>query len=170
MRIPKPFLLVITTLNVLLCLSCARVDIPYSRLDPHCEEWLKHDSRLISFYDRPAARALPLETQFAMYLCGTQRVYPPAFYLIKPISERGEGAIPFLKMQLSTTTEYFVIADIISLLGSMQGMGTYECVDDPEIFALIHNAPFEDPPKREMESGPRATITPIPITDGSIGL
>ena len=152
MRTTKTVLLTIITITISLCSGCLFPGAPLSSLDPHCQEWLDQDVRLIRFYDRPAARALPLETQLAMYTCGRHRVHPSSAYIDKAIIERGTEAASFFKKKLSTTTDPRTIGDIVRITSYMQLYGTYECVDDPEIIVFIHNALSRVPPIDRWEA------------------
>lgn len=80
---------------------------------------------------------LDLETQYAIFICGQQRMGAPRIELSEALAMEGAPAATFLKQKLARATDDLTIRDIINVLTLMQLRGTYQVADDPALLDLM---------------------------------
>src|SRR5262245_7788499 len=56
-------------------------------------------------------RQSDLDTKYRLYLCGTQAVHPPAFFLVEEFAKDGERAVDFLEKKLAETSVDATVRD-----------------------------------------------------------
>lgn len=97
------------------------------------------------FYGEPLKARLAqfsdadLEKQFAIYICGSQYLEPPAMYFVTPFAQEGRTAANFLRTKLLQTKDDGTIRDIIMVFSEMQRAGTYPVASDRELMQVIRN-------------------------------
>lgn len=64
-----------------------------------------------------------LETQYSVYLCGTQATHPPVKYLADVLASQGEQMASFLRQKLAGRPDDLTINDITRVLEHMQSLG-----------------------------------------------
>jgi hypothetical protein len=79
-----------------------------------------------------------LETQYAVYLCGTQYVHPPAKYLAGTLASSGEPMVRFLRQKLNEHPDDLTVHDIVRVFEMMQWRRTYDVRADTPLMALLH--------------------------------
>lgn len=104
-------------------------------------------SRLTSyFYGEPLRIRLAqfseadLEKQFAIYICGSQYLEPPAMYFVTTFAREGHNAAKFLRVKFLQTKDDGTIRDIITVFSEMQKEGTYPVASDRELMQVIHSS------------------------------
>ena len=84
---------------------------------------------------------LPLETQYRVYVYGTQKRHPPAMYLADVLAAGGKANVKFLQERLlESSGNDLSTRDVIYVFGRMQDLGTYDVTSDSELFSLIAHA------------------------------
>ena len=86
------------------------------------------------------SRRLPsesLETQYSVYLCGTQYMHPPAKYLAEPLASQGEQMATFLRQKLIEHPDDVTTNGIVRVFDAMQWQGTYDVRGDTALMALL---------------------------------
>ncbi len=81
--------------------------------------------------------ARPLADQYAIYLCGTQFIHPPALELAGPFAAQGPPAAAFLKGRLAATVEDLDVRDILQVFREMKRQHTYSAASDDSLMFLI---------------------------------
>lgn len=79
----------------------------------------------------------PLDDQYVIYVCGNQRLEPPALYLREPYAREGKVAADFLATKLATVTYDFTAYNIIEVFEKMQQLGSYDVAGDAELLSLL---------------------------------
>jgi len=82
----------------------------------------------------------PVDTQYAVYLCGNQIIHPPAMHLATPFAAEGAAIVPLLRQKLSQARDDVTIRDIVRVLTQMQVQKTYDVRGDRQLMELMNSS------------------------------
>lgn len=98
-----------------------------------------------TFFSKPTTvqliefAALDIETQYAIYICGSQFREPPSIYLAAPFGKQGVVVVGFLKEKLKVARGDLTIHDIILVFDQMNRQDTYDVVGDLDLTRVIED-------------------------------
>jgi hypothetical protein len=136
-----------------LTIAVSGCDPAVARLkDLNCDQWTT------TFFREPMPKQMsdfarfPVDTQYAIYLCGNQIIHPPAMHLGTPFAAEGGAVVPFLKQKLSQARDDITIRDIVRVFTQMQVQKTYDVIGDRELITLMNSsiAKMRDPGWRQV--------------------
>ncbi len=78
-----------------------------------------------------------LETQYAIFIYGTQVAHPHAFHLPEAFAQQGSKVVGFLKVKLLEEDYDPIIGEIIHVFTEMKRLKTYDVAGDRELIRLI---------------------------------
>jgi hypothetical protein len=78
-----------------------------------------------------------LDDQYEIYICGSQRVHPPAMHLTQVFASRGQAAVALLKTKLLGAQDDRTIRDVIAVFVEMNRQGTYAVARDSDLVRLM---------------------------------
>lgn len=81
--------------------------------------------------------AMPLESQYRTYVCGNQKIHPPAVYLAAPLAAHGSSAVEYLVTKLEDAADDLTIRDIAAVFAEMSRSGTYSVGKDKRVTDLL---------------------------------
>jgi hypothetical protein len=107
---------------------------------------MSYDERLAEIED------YDLEKKYAVYICGTQYIHPPIFYLAEPLAKEGERAVSFLKERLIEANSDYTVLDILRVFAEMNRLKTYHVSQDKVFIRSIEEvvATITDQALKEM--------------------
>jgi hypothetical protein len=81
--------------------------------------------------------ATDLEKQYAIYICGSQYLEPPATYFAEPFARKGGGIVEFLKNRLSHASDDGTVRDIVLVFTEMGRQRTYNIAGDSDLMRVV---------------------------------
>lgn len=78
-----------------------------------------------------------LDEQYEIYICGSQRVHPPAMHLTQALARQGPAAVALLKDRLRGAQDDRTIRDVIAVFVEMNREGTYDVARDGDLVRLM---------------------------------
>lgn len=81
-----------------------------------------------------------VEQQYEIYICGNQKVHPPAIYLAWLFSREGETIVEFLRKKLEAAHGDMTIYNIILVYNYMNRDKIYNVADNSELMLSIETA------------------------------
>jgi hypothetical protein len=81
--------------------------------------------------------SLPLETQYAVFICGNQKTHPPATYFAAPLASRGPEARDFLLNKLKADVDDLTVRDIVLIFSEMNRTGSYAVTKDLQTLNVL---------------------------------
>lgn len=81
--------------------------------------------------------AMPVESQYQAYICGNQKVHPPAVYLAAPLAAHGQLAVEYLINKLKDAADDLTIRDIAAVFAEMSRSGTYSVGKNKRVTDLL---------------------------------
>jgi hypothetical protein len=102
-----------------------------------CRKWKKTFFRMPTKEQIETFGGYNIETQYEIFICGNQKIHPPALYLAGPFASQGEKAVDFLKVKLYETKDDHTIRDVIVVFDMMCVLDTYDVANNSELMRLI---------------------------------
>lgn len=80
---------------------------------------------------------LSRETQYEMFICGQQRIEPPATFLARAFASEGPAVVPLLAEKLRTSPNDLTTRDIVAVFQAMALTGSYEVRANASLLHLL---------------------------------
>ena len=99
-----------------------------------------------SFFEKPTTvqmaefDSLPLDDQYAVYICGNQAYEPPQIGLRTPFAKEGARVVGLLKAKLANADGDLTIRDILGVFEEMSSRKTYDVAGDKDLMRVISAA------------------------------
>lgn len=99
-----------------------------------------------TFFEKPISVQMSefsnydVESQYAIYICGSQTREPPSIHLAIPFAKEGKTVTELLKEKLSATQSDLTIRDILFVFEEMSRQKTYNVAADNDLMKAINVA------------------------------